>query len=194
MTPIAPASAPFKLGSDAHDLALAAVGRGIRHSFVLNTPESIKSADTQANCVPTISLSNSQSTQNDLTNNSLNQPQQTTENNLLQLASNFRNSLMQSVDCSNDLLTDADPTPWSEMHTPPEPIASSDVNYFYRGCLSQNSSLVDLAMIVPVEDSKVSQATTSDNNESFEFIDFQSLDMFPDPSSSQSSDKVEGPS
>lgn len=166
-------------GTDAHDLAQTAVGRGIRHSFAANTATIGIAIDNGVAHTVNASMDQEQHQM---------QPSESTStraaniDSLSQLASNFRNSLMQSGD-SNEFMVDAEPTPLSEMYRS-EPIPSSETNYFYNGFLSRNSSLVDLAMIAPVDESKSPQPLENEDN--FDFVDFPGMDMFPVRSSSDS--------
>jgi hypothetical protein len=81
---------------------------------------------------------------------------------LSQLAANYRNSL-------NDLAEEMDPTPLSQMQNPETTFSG------FTGFLSRDSSLVDLAMIAPVEDGGNEDreaGTETEADVGFGFIDF----------------------
>lgn len=100
---------------------------------------------------------------------------------LSQLESNFRNSLNESCDnltqSYNNLgsVTDTDPTPLSMMRS----TESSENMDFYSGFLSRNSSLIDLAMLAPIDEAMPIQCDEDSNDfASFGFIDFPNPDAF----------------
>jgi hypothetical protein len=139
-------------------LARAAAGHGIRHSFLAG-----------AAAVPTAASSSVSSSSQSVPENSADTNRATralqeasfslpASASLSQLELNFRNTI-NDMD-GNSLLVDADPTPLNEMIAP------------QYGFLSRDSSLIDLAMIPPVEDN----ANPSTNPDTFG-LTFD----FPDP-------------
>jgi hypothetical protein len=139
------------------ELARAAAGRGIRHSFLAGavaaapvtaslSSSSLSVTEHSADCNPaTLALQEA----------SFSLPASAS---LSQLEINFRNTI-NDMD-GNNLLVDADPTPLNEMVAPE------------YGFLSRDSSLIDLAMIPPVEDN-VNPSTNPDT--------FGLTFDFPDP-------------
>lgn len=95
----------------------------------------------------------------------------TATGSLTELASNYHSSLFSTT--ANDVgeCNDNDPTPLSQMED--RPGLFSEV---YSGFLSRNSSLVDLAMIAPVDDGP----EPMQSNHEFGFVDF------PNPEDHQS--------
>ena len=87
---------------------------------------------------------------------------------LSELANNYKKSLQDDTEVA---VSDDDPTPLSQMQGPPDYYNSSS----FSGFLSHSSSLVDLAMIAPVEDALENPSTTA---REFGFDDFPN-DMFP---------------
>ena len=129
-------------------LARTAVGKGIRHGYTaadchrVGPRKSVPSMDTSSEVSKSVDASQ-QST-----------PKQPPAMNdpLSQLASNYRNSLMEIRD--NDQLTSS-------------------------GLLSRDSSLLDLAMIPDVDDGAPPAPETSDINPGFTFVDFPNPEVQP---------------
>lgn len=127
-------------------IAQSAVGRGIRHGW----SSSIKPSDIPMASqlrVPDPTYSN-----------------EMRDRNLSQLASSYRNSLTD-MEQANDILIDADPTPLEDMKRRPA-----------YGFLSQNSSLVDLAMIPGIDEGQP-PSTDESNDYGLTFIDFPNTDL-----------------
>jgi hypothetical protein len=140
-------------------LARAAAGHGIRHSFLAGVaaavaPAAVSSVSLSSQSVPENSADTNRATRA-LQEASFSLPASAS---LSQLELNFRNTI-NDMD-GNSLLVDADPTPLNEMIAP------------QYGFLSRDSSLIDLAMIPPVEDN----ANPSTNPDTFG-LTFD----FPDP-------------
>jgi hypothetical protein len=167
-------------GAEAHEIAQAAVGKGVRHNF--GTYKHMTITVTDAGDPTPATYTSTTHQQQQILQRESTSVQSANMDSLTELTSNFHNSLMQSV-ASDDILGDTEPTPLSEMCIS-EPIPSSDTSYFCLGFLSKNSSLVDLAMSTPADNSISTEPL--DNSENFDFTDFPSLDMFPVRSSSES--------
>jgi hypothetical protein len=140
------------------ELARAAAGRGIRHSFLAGAVAAAAPA-TASLSSSSLSVTENSADRNPATlalkEASFSLPASAS---LSQLEINFRNTI-NDMD-GNSLLVDADPTPLNEMVAPE------------YGFLSRDSSLIDLAMIPPVEDN-VNPSTNPDT--------FGLTFDFPDP-------------
>jgi hypothetical protein len=106
---------------------------------------------------------------------------------LTELASNYHNSLMNSTQNAGYDGNDLEPTPLSQMR-------DNGGQYFEPytpGFLSRNSSLIDLAMIAPVENGNVAASSSStltaaapapmDGSQGFAYADFFSLSEMHHP-------------
>jgi hypothetical protein len=131
-------------------LARRAVGRGIRHGF--GAPSQPQPATAK---LP---------------------PVTSTADSLSELANNYQNSLKDDTGISA-LESDADPTPLSQMQGRGGYYDSAGAFSFF---LSRNSSLVDLAMIAPVDDALEEPSTvTTDEARDFTFVDFPNPEVHP---------------
>jgi hypothetical protein len=174
-----------------HAIAQTAVGRGIRHGF----PNPLKPSGPVPLQLQASVVSNNSGTQASVSNriapnsriqyadefdctsmpgitNSTTTDFHGSFSNrdcLSQLESNFLHSYTQAGTDALEFTGDADPTPLSQMRN----TASSDT---FTGFLSRNSSLVDLAMIVPVHEGHSDVQT--DESSMFDFIDFPNPDVF----------------
>lgn len=132
-------------------LARRAVGKGIRHGF--GAP---KQTQATADKLPS-STSAAES--------------------LSELASNYQNSLNDDSDTLDGLM---DPTPLSQMQEQSETYFEESTDTF-SGLLSRSSSLIDLAMIAPIDDAVA--ATTAqgatDAAQGFGFFDFPNPEVYP---------------
>lgn len=142
-------------------LARRAVGKGIRHGFggpaVAVPPQT---ATTTAKLPPSSSAADT----------------------LSALASNYQNSLLNSNNDNEGLESDDDPTPLSQMQG--RSGTYYDTPAAYSGFLSRNSSLVDLAMIAPVDEGLDDFLTeTADAARGFGFVDFPNPEVHPSPKS-----------
>ena len=138
-----------------HELARRAIGRGIRHGlggsalpkFLPPVPIPLLPPVP----LPVLSASTS------------------TANSLSELANNYQNSLKDDVVTED---SDDNPTPLSQMQNGTFYSGMSDST----GFLSRNSSLIDLAMLAPVDEALKGTNTDDDNEnhsgESFDFLDF----------------------
>lgn len=141
-----------------HELARRAIGRGIRHGLGGSTMPKLLPPVPMPLLppVPMPILSSSTSTANSLS----------------ELANNYQNSLKDDVVTED---SDDNPTPLSQMQ-------NGMCSTFDGGMLdsteflSRNSSLIDLAMLAPVDEALNGTNTDDDNGnhsgESFEFLDF----------------------
>jgi hypothetical protein len=141
-----------------HELARRAIGRGIRHSLgssALNTQPSVPMPLLLPVPIPLLSSSTS------------------TANSLSELANNYQNSLKEDVITED---SDGDPTPLSRMESRIDSNFDAMLEGSQVGFLSSNSSLIDLAMLAPVEEALNSSTNSDDNGnqsaEAFEFLDF----------------------
>ena len=133
-----------------HELARRAVGIGIRHGL------GVISSNPSLTAKPALPASTSAA------------------NSLSELASNYQNSLKEDIVTEE---SDDDPTPFSRMQGR---IISSFDNVLepaYVGFLSRNSSLIDLAMLAPVEENPGELSSGGEDNHhaargSYEFLDF----------------------
>ena len=157
-----------------HALARRAVGRGVRHSFAVPatrlTTESSSGTTTGAI---------SRSTQADVPKS----VEPGTADGLSQLAINYCNVLNQDKSSANSSQNSADPTPLSEMQG-----QNNESACLFEGFLSRNSSLVDLAMIAPVDAD--SQELSDYLSEGFGFIDFPNPEVHPANRGSTAGDKT----
>jgi hypothetical protein len=96
--------------------------------------------------------------------------QEPDSDSLTQLKYNFHNSLNQSYE-NLDVLVGAEPTPLSQMQNVGN-MGSTDTGDYYTGFLSRTSSLIDLAMIDPTDESFIYQQNDMDESNIFSFIDF----------------------
>ena len=166
-------------GSITHQaLARRAVGRGVRHGFAAATTTSAAALELER--------------QQRTVSQAAPYPVPSTEESLAQLATNYRNVLngqgRQPAGASSDTARnnndDDDPTPLSEMQS--RNYDGASVGPFVGGFLSRNSSLVDLAMIAPVdEELPASSSSTAavDATQDFGFIDFPNPEVHPSNSS-----------
>lgn len=155
-------------------LARAAAGHGIRHSFLAAAaPAAASSISSSSQSVPEDSADQNRATRA-LQGASFALPASAS---LSQLEINFRNTI-NDMD-GNSLLVDADPTPLNEMIAP------------QYGFLSRDSSLIDLAMIPPVEDNVNPSTNPNTFGLTFDFPDpddrkpspaSRDLSQEPDPS------------
>jgi hypothetical protein len=141
-----------------HELARRAIGRGIRHSIGSSTVNTLPSVPMPLlPPVPTPLLPSSTSTANSLS----------------ELANNYQNSLKDDIVTEE---SDGDPTPLSRMQSRIESNFDGMLEESQVGFLSSNSSLIDLAMLAPVDEGLNSTAHSDDNGnpsgETFEFLDF----------------------
>jgi hypothetical protein len=142
-------------------LARQAVGKGIRHGFAVSAVQPAQPRSTQE-----------------------------LDQSLSELASNYRRSFVQQQNstasdaalaaaaaeaaaAADDLGSDSDPTPLSQMQ--------QERDESFTGFLSRNSSLIDLAMIAPVDDEETSDVATSASNATnrFGFVDFPNPEVDP---------------
>lgn len=153
-----------------HALARRAVGRGVRHSYAVPTAGNCSGPST----VP-IPRSNQA--------NAPKSVEPSAVDGLSELAINYCNVLNQEKSSASQSQNTADPTPLSEMQR-----QNSDSTGLFGGFLSRNSSLVDLAMIAPVD--AESQELSDYLSEGFGFIDFPNPDVHPANRGSTSGDKT----
>lgn len=160
-----------------HAVAQAAVGRGIRHTvgrvFQIVRPlcaSASQSSSSLVTSLPSAELLGLEATSDQKV------PSASESNPLSQLTTNFKNSLndMESTDAGNQ----------SASQTKDE---SFDNMLFPGGFLKRDDSLVDLAMIAPVENSENQdgwdqsgkQYCQENEDVGFSFIDFPNPDIFP---------------
>jgi hypothetical protein len=133
-----------------HELARQAVGRGIRHSI----GASVSNASIVAP-MPILHTSTS------------------TANSLSELACNYQNSLKEDIVTEE---SDDDPTPLSRMQGRISSTFDTAFEPNYEAFLSSNSSLIDLAMLAPVDeplqDPSSGGVYADPSGESYEFMDF----------------------
>jgi hypothetical protein len=96
---------------------------------------------------------------------------------------NYCNVLNQGKPSVSQSQNAADPTPLSEMQR-----QNNNSTGLFGGFLSRNSSLVDLAMIAPVDAD--SQELSDYLSEGFGFIDFPNPEVHPANRGSTSEDKT----
>jgi len=157
-------------------LARRAVGRGVRHGYAapLTESEGLQSMGAQHAVIAASSLPGPGL------------------DSLSQLANNYRNVLNEAAkeasSSADDKVENNDPTPLSEMQGRNYE-SSSD----FGGFLSRNSSLVDLAMIAPVDEDDLempppASSASTDPSRGFGFVDFPNPEVHPsnsDPSSNK---------
>jgi hypothetical protein len=134
-----------------HELARRAVGIGIRHGLIGSGSNTSLAAPT-----PALTTSNS------------------TANSLSELASNYQNSLKEDIVTEE---SDDDPTPLSRMQGRITNSFDTMLEPTYVGFLSRNSSLIDLAMLAPVEENAGDLSSGGEDNGNqvrgnYEFLDF----------------------
>ena len=189
-----------------HVLARAAIGRGIRYSFVPRETAQPARPQTGPGSVVTLTHDPLAAARSSETNHDL---AVKPEESLSQLASNYQNSLInlqrseqqpQSGAASApaaDVADDTDPTPLSEMRSI-SPFGTS-----FCGFLPRDSSLIDLAMIPTMEELQQQQTnvtndssntvtaaivtdstntTTTTAAERLPFVDFPYHSVLPPPS------------
>jgi hypothetical protein len=161
----APPSPPTKIAkphpnTTPQELARAAAGRGIRHSLA--------SAAAAAGASSAESEAAGQQGEPDSATRALQAASAFTlpvNASLSQLELNYRNSINELVE--NSLFADAEPTPLNEMMAP------------RYGFLSRDSSLIDLAMIPPVDDSDTPRTHSDGLCLNFDFPDPDPVDKKP---------------
>jgi hypothetical protein len=134
-----------------HELARRAIGVGIRHGLIGSTSNASLPAPAQV--LPTST---------------------STANSLSELASNYQNSLKEDIVTEE---SDDDPTPLSKMQCRITNSFDTMLEPAYVGFLSRNSSLIDLAMLAPVEENPGDLSSGGEGNGnqsrgSYEFLDF----------------------
>jgi hypothetical protein len=154
------------------ELARQAVGRGIRHEF--GRPAAPSAAAVAVSISPAAAP--------------MPPPISNPVGSLTELASNYHNSLMSSTQNAGYDGNDVEPTPLSQMR--------DDGGQYFEpytpGFLSRNSSLIDLAMIAPVENGNVQEpaasssstlaaASPTDASQGFAYADFFSLSEMHHP-------------
>ena len=164
------AAAAIVISLPHHALARRAVGRGVRHSYAV---------PTSGNCSGPSAVPIPRSNPADAPK----PVEPSTVDGLSELAINYCNVLNQGKTSASPLQNTADPTPLSEMQR-----QSNDSTGSFGGFLSRNSSLVDLAMIAPVDED--SQELSDYLSEGFGFIDFPNPDVHPANRGSTSGDKT----
>ena len=97
------------------------------------------------------------------------------------MAINYRNVLNEERSSGSQGQDETDPTPLSEMR------GQNNLDFF-DGFLSRNSSLVDLAMIAPVDDDEPGLSDLV--NDGFGFVDFPNPEVHPANSGEKSCDKI----
>lgn len=86
---------------------------------------------------------------------------------------NYRNVLNEeSAAIGSSANNETDPTPLSEMQG-----QNDDSSGLFGGFLSRNSSLVDLAMIAPVDEDQMEHTDIA--NRGFGFVDFPNPEVHP---------------
>jgi hypothetical protein len=154
------------------ELARQAVGKGIRHEF--GRPAAPSAAAVAASISPAAAP--------------MPPPISNPVGSLTELASNYHNSLMNSTQNEGYDGNDLEPTPLSQMRDNGEQYYEP----YTPGFLSRNSSLIDLAMIAPVEDgntqepaasssTSTSAAATADASRGFAYADFFSISEMHHP-------------
>lgn len=138
------------------DLARAAVGKGIRHSFAAMPNDSTRPTRSQNERLAPHVINTSEASASSLKGAALSLLADPNES-LSQLAFNYRNSLSDLT--KNRLLQDDDD----------EPMTLAEMGQ--NGFLSRSSSLVDLAMIPDVEDDLRAPGSTG-NSFGLSFVDF----------------------
>jgi hypothetical protein len=140
-------------------MARRAVGKGIRHGFA-----AASQAKGQSRVIQSKSINNTQ----DANLTTL----QSNADSLAELANNYRNSLNALNQTTQDSTTDADSV--SRSHTPN--LASVDC----FGFLSRNSSLIDLAMLAPLDDNDAGDhGGLQTDTKGFSFVDFPNPEVHP---------------
>lgn len=132
-------------------LAQRAVGRGIRHGFAAPQPLGVSSSTARPPAVAA------------------------TTTNLSELTQAYQSSLNEA---STDVLgSDDDPTPLSQMQNSGDNYDNSDP---FMGFLSRSSSLIDLAMIAPVDEAlEEPSSAMTDSARGFGFVDFPYVEVDP---------------
>ena len=141
-----------------HELARRAIGRGIRHglggSNLPNILPPVPMPLLPPVTMPKLPASTSAA------------------NSLSELTNNYQNSLKDDVVTED---SDDNPTPLSQMQQGMGSAFDGGM-LASTGFLSRNSSLIDLAMLAPVDEALNGHCTGDDNmndsGESFEFLDF----------------------
>jgi len=152
---------PMNTTADCTHVALAqtAVGKGIKHSFMTTTQAPIiKEAGTTADVLGTTNQSQQQTTIEPNSTFTFKDPHQLgmdIQSSLSELTNNFQNSLKDG--------------------------RNNDNEQSGLGMLSRNSSLVDLAMLHPVEPTPVSEMQGKIDPALMTFVDFPSQDFIPSP-------------
>ena len=154
-------------------LARRAVGRGVRHGFASS------SATTSSNLTTRSASSSIKTSLGAGAAVKFFEPSKT--DNLSQLAINYRNVLNEERSSGSQGQDETDPTPLSEMR------GQNNLDFF-DGFLSRNSSLVDLAMIAPVDDDEPGLSDLV--NDGFGFVDFPNPEVHPANSGEKSCDKI----
>ena len=165
VTSATPAKSPA--GDSFKAVAKSAVGRGIRHSFTAKALPPVASAVASR---PDETLSE--------TPLEAKVKRDSSRDNLSQLATNYRNSLIDyrgdgDTD-TEEFQFDADPTPLSQMQG--DPSASS-------GFFSRDASLLELAMIPEVEEAGGQSSVAA-----FNFVDFPNPEVRPKSSGWEDND------
>ena len=141
-----------------HELARRAIGRGIRHGLGGSTVSKLLPPVPMPLLPPVPMPILPAST--------------STANSLSELANNYQNSLKEDVVTDG---SDDDPTPLSQMQNVMSSTFDSGM-LDNSGFLSRNSSLIDLAMLAPVDEALNGNCADEENGnhcgESFEFLDF----------------------
>lgn len=153
---------PQSSGSVTHQaLARQAVGRGVRHGFASAAAAPPESAAPHQ----IASLA-----QRGYTSTSA--AAAAVSDSLSQLETNYRNVLNEGATAAA-AADSHDPTPLSQMRS-----GSNFESGEFAGFLSRNSSLVDLAMIAPVDEEFPAPSSES-NAQGFSFVDFPNPEVFP---------------
>jgi hypothetical protein len=134
-------------------LAQRAVGKGIRHGFsTTGAPPQPNTKDAKEGAAATEALA---SAAPPFTFQDPHQLGMDIQNSLSELSNNFKNSLKQA------------------------PVTESSVSPSPYGMLSRNSSLVDLAMLDPLEPTPVSELQDTCDPVLMSFVDFPQIDLDP---------------
>lgn len=157
-------------------IAQSAVGRGIRHGLTASIESRRRTASMDSNST---NLSNTDQTSQNMIEDASKHLQPKSNHtdcrndNLCELANNYRNSLANMQECQDSYVNDMDPTPLSELCSRGEPYWEN-----YQGMFSRDTSLVNLAILPSIDESNSQQQdlTLCNENLGLSFIDF------PDPS------------
>lgn len=144
-------------------MARRAVGKGIRHGFA---------AASQANGSSRVVTQSKSLNPGGINAKAANfSTLQSNANSLVELANNYRNSLNALNQTTQQNTTVADSA--SRSHTP------NLTNVESYGFLSRNSSLIDLAMLAPLDDDVVGDQGLQTDAHGFSFVDFPNPEVHP---------------